>query len=140
MFKHIEKVEDVIVKKLVRSYESIVSMTLCDTGHRADVIEAAISTKDLTKNMVRVKSSNIWAYNMNIRDRKDKVGDVLVQFKGKNGGPDDIYIYYDVPVMVYRRWHSAPSKGHYFWQYIRNVYKYAKLTGDKKTKLKNGIN
>ena len=115
-------------------------MILCDRCYRKYVINAAISSKDLTKNMIRVKSSNIWAYNMNIKDRKDKTGDVLVQFKGKNGGPDDIYIYYDVPVMVYRRWHSAPSKGHYFWQYIRNVYNYAKLTGDKRTKLKNGIN
>lgn len=105
-----------------------------------DVIEASISTRDLTKNLVRVKSSNIWAYAMNIKDKKDKTGDVLVQFKGKNGGPDDIYIYYDVPVMVYRRWLTAPSKGHYMWQYIRGKYAYAKLTGDKKTKQRGGIN
>lgn len=126
--------------KIYCNTRKIIDIVLCDRDYRGYVIEAATSSKDLTKNMVRVKSSNIWAYNMNIKNRKDKTGDVLVQFKGKNGGPDDIYIYYDVPVMVYRRWHSAPSKGHYFWQYIRNVYKYAKLTGDKKTKLKNGIN
>lgn len=51
---------------------------------------------------------------MNIKDRKSKVGDLLVQFKDTQGGPGDIYIYYDVPIIVYRRWQSAPSKGHYF--------------------------
>lgn len=104
------------------------------------VINAAISTRDLTKNMVRVKSSNVWGYNINIKSRKDKTGDVVVQFKGKNGGPDDIYIYYDVPIKIFRKWHSAPSKGHYFWKYIRNYYKYSKLTGDKRGKLQNAIN
>lgn len=115
-------------------------MALVLPQYRQDVIECAISSRDLTKNMVRVKSSNIWAYNINIRQQGDKVGDVVVQFKGKNGGPDDIYMYFDVPVRVYRQWHSAPSKGHYFWEHIRNNYKYRKLTGDKRTKLRNGIN
>lgn len=131
------------MKKLIRSslpkYDVVCSIFMFESSAR-DVIEAAISTRDLTKNLVRVKSSNIWAYAINIKDRKDKTGDVLVQFKGKNGGPDDIYIYYDVPVMVYRRWLSATSKGHYFWQYIRGKYQYAKLTGDKKTKQRGGIN
>lgn len=118
----------------------IVDIVLVSSEYRPDVIECAISSRDMTKNMVRVKSSNIWSYGMNIKRQGDKVGDVLVQFKGKNGGPDDIYMYYDVPVKVYRQWHSAPSKGHYFHQYIRNNYLYAKLTGDKRTKLRNGIN
>lgn len=90
--------------------------------------------------MVRVRSSNIWSYGYNAKSNKSPTGDVYVQFKGKNGGPDDIYVYYDVPMMVYRRWHSAPSKGHYFWRYIRNTYTYAKLTGDRRTKLSNGVN
>ena len=132
------------MKKLIRSslpkYDDVVCSIFMFESSARDVIEAAISTRDLTKNLVRVKSSNIWAYAINIKDRKDKTGDVLVQFKGKNGGPDDIYIYYDVPVMVYRRWLSATSKGHYFWQYIRGKYQYAKLTGDKKTKQRGGIN
>lgn len=118
----------------------IVDIVLVSSEYRSDVIECAIASRDMTKNMVRVKSSNIWSYGMNIKRRGDKVGDVLVQFKGKNGGPDDIYMYYDVPVKVYRQWHSATSVGHYFWQYIRNNYKYRKLTGDKRTKLRNGIN
>ena len=118
----------------------IVDIVLVSSEYRSDVIECAIASKDMTKNMVRVKSSNIWSYGMNIKRQGDKVGDVLVQFKGKNGGPDDIYMYYDVPVKVYRQWHSAPSVGHYFWQYIRNNYKYRKLTGDKKGKLKNAVN
>lgn len=108
------------------------------TTHR-DIITAAMSTRDMVKQLVRVKSSNIWAYGMNVRTAKDKTGDVMVQFKGKDGGPDDVYIYYDVPIMVYRRWLSAPSKGHYLWTHIRGKYKFAKLTGDKKTKMPGGI-
>ncbi len=103
-------------------------------------ISAAINVRDLAKNLVRVRSSNVWAYGMNLRDRKDKAGEVLVQFKGSKGGPGDIYIYYDVPLVVWRKWLSATSKGHYFWQYIRNTYAYSKLTGDKRGKLKNAIN
>ena len=68
------------------------------------------------------------------------MGDMLVQFKGPKGGAGDIYLYYDVPVMLYRRWISAPSKGHFFWKYVRNNFSYRKLTGDKKGKLPNAIN
>ena len=103
-------------------------------------ISAAINVRDLAKNLVRVRSSNVWAYGMNLRDRKDKTGEVVVQFKGTKGGPGDIYIYYDVPLVVWRKWLSATSKGHYFWQYIRNAYAYSKLTGDKRGKLRNAIN
>lgn len=103
-------------------------------------IIASISSRDLTKSMVRVKSSNIWSYNINIKDIKDKTGTVYVQFKNKKGGPGDIYCYYDVPINVWRKWLSSPSAGHYFWKYIRNRMKYSKLTGDKKGKLKNAIN
>ena len=129
-----------VLRSTLHQYDNIISSIHMFESSARDVIEASISTRDLTKNLVRVKSSNIWAYAMNIKDKKDKTGDVLVQFKGKNGGPDDIYIYYDVPVMVYRRWLTAPSKGHYMWQYIRGKYAYAKLTGDKKTKQRGGIN
>lgn len=108
--------------------------------HVGSVITAAINVRDLSKNLVRVKSSNIWAYGMNLRDRKDKTGEVVVQFKGNKGGPGDVYIYYDVPLVVWRKWLSATSKGHYFWMYIRNTYMYSKLTGDKRGKLKNAIN
>lgn len=103
-------------------------------------VMAAINTKNLANDLVRVRSSNIWSYGLNLRDRKDKTGDLLVQFKGKNGGAGDVYIYYDVPTMVYRRWQSALSKGHYVWVYIRNNFKYSKLTGDKRGKLANAIN
>lgn len=109
------------------------------SGEYRTKITAAISTRDMVKHLVRVKSSNIWAYGMNVRNAKDKVGDIIVQFKGRDGGPDDVYLYYDVPVQVYRRWLSAASKGHYLWRYIRGKYKYAKLTGDKKTKMVGGI-
>lgn len=115
------------------------SCVLMDTSHRS-AVTAAINTKDLTKGMVRCKSSNVWAYNMNIRDSKSSTGDMLMQFKGKNGGPGDIYIYYDVPVRLYRRMHTATSKGHFFWQFIRNAFSYSKLTGNKRGVLPNAIN
>lgn len=113
---------------------------ICNPTDSKTVVQAAISSRDLSKNLVRVKSSNMWAYTINIKQYGDKTGDVLVQFKGKNGGPGDIYMYFDVPVNIWRRWLSAPSKGHFFWENIRNVYKYRKLTGDKRGKLKNAVN
>jgi hypothetical protein len=72
--------------------------------------------------------------------KDNKVGDLIIQFKGKYGGPGDVYMYFDVPVTVWRRFISAPSKGHYFWVNIRNNFWYRKLTGNKKGVLKNAIN
>lgn len=103
-------------------------------------IECATNARDLTSRLVRVKSSNIWAYGMNIESNKDKTGDLMIQFKGRNGGPGDIYMYFNVPVQVWRKLLSAPSKGHAFWVLIRNNFSYRKLTGDKRTHLKNGMN
>ena len=130
------------MKRYIRtdSQESeIFDLCFCYTEYRNDVL-ASISSKDITKSMVRVKSSNVWAYNINIKNKKANVGDVYVQFKGEHGGPGDIYVLYDVPVSVYRRWHSATSAGSYYWRYLRNKYYYSKLTGDKRGKLKNAIN
>ena len=104
-------------------------------------ITAAINTKDLTSDIIRCKSSNIWGYKFNVRKQGDKVGDLIMQFKGSQGGPNGgTYIYYDVPVAVYRRLQSANSKGHFFWVYIRNNYKYSKLDGNKHGVLPNAIN
>ena len=128
----------IALKRLLR--DEIYSMLFCSAEDRSYVIEAAISSRDITKSMVRVKSSNVWSYNINIKDNSSKTGDVYVQFKGDKGGPGDIYVYYDVPIIIYRKWHSAPSKGHFFWKNIRNKFKYSKLTGDKRAKLKNGVN
>lgn len=111
---------------------------MIDSSYRTSIL-ASTTSRDLMKGIVRVKSSNIWGYNINVKD-KNNFGDVIVQFKGENGGPGDVYLYYDVPVRVYRRWHSAPSKGHYFWRYIRNNYQYSKLTGNKRGKLRNAVN
>lgn len=125
--------------KIIHTNINIQNMTFCSSDVRNKAIILAASSRDLTRDMVRVKSSNVWGYNINIRENGDKTGDVYVQFKGNNGGPGDIYVYYDVPVSIYRRWQSAPSKGHYFWQYIRGKFQYSKLTGDKKTKMKGGV-
>jgi len=95
------------------------------------------TTQDFVKKLSRVKSSNVWSYAFQPKD--DKIGDMLMQFKSKNGGPGDIYIYYDVPSKIWQRLVAAPSKGHAFWELIRNVFTYAKLTGDKRTHLPNGI-
>lgn len=105
-----------------------------------EYIKSASNAKELASKLVRVKSSNVWAYGMNIKDKKDKTGDLLIQFKGRNGGPGDIYMYYNVPVMVWRKFITATSKGHFFWVMIRNNFTYRKLTGDKRTHLKNGVN
>lgn len=111
---------------------------MCGKEHRSAILCA--SSRDMLKNIVRVKSSNVWGYYLDIKNRKDKTGDLIVQFKNKTGGPGDVYMYFDVPVMLYRKWHSATSVGHFFWQYIRNDFKYRKLTGDKRGKLKNAVN
>ena len=95
------------------------------------------TTQDFVKKLARVKSSNVWSYAFQPKD--DKVGDMLMQFKRKDGGPGDIYIYYNVPSKIWQRFVAAPSKGHFMWQFIRNVFTYAKLTGDKRTHLPNGI-
>lgn len=95
------------------------------------------TTKDFVQKLQRVKSSNVWSYAFQPKD--NRMGDMLMQFKGKNGGPGDIYIYYNVPTKIWQRLVAAPSKGHAFWELVRNVFTYAKLTGDKRTKLPNGI-
>lgn len=118
----------------------IIWMSFCETAGRQSIM-AAISSKDITRNMVRVKSSNIWSYTINGRNGQDsKLGDVYVQFKGKHGGPGDVYVFYDVPVTIYRKLLSSNSKGHAFWQNLRGKYSYAKLTGDKRTKRRGGVN
>lgn len=117
----------------------IVDLVFCESQYR-DQITASISSKDISRSMVRVKSSNVWAYNINVRKDGDSVGDVYAQFKNDHGGPGDVYVLYDVPVKLYRKWVSAPSKGHFYWKYLRNNFKYSKLTGDKRGKLKNAVN
>lgn len=117
----------------------IMCIALCDIVDK-QAIEASKSSREITQNMIRVKSSNLWAHCIDIKRANDKTGNVYIQFKGANGGAGDIYVYYDVPIVVYRKLIGAPSQGHAFWQYIRGKYTYAKLTGDKKTKMKGGVN
>lgn len=99
---------------------------------------SAASSRDIAKKMIRVSSSNVWA--IGFQPGAKNLGKLIVQFKGKTGGPGDVYLYYDVPVTIYRRLVVAPSKGHAFWVYIRNRYHYSKLTGDKRAKTPLGIN
>ena len=126
-----------VIISTVQKYQLYASC-ICDND--SSIIQAAINTRDLAKNLVRVRSSNVWSIGIDIRDKKDKTGTVIAQFKNKYGGPGDIYAYWDVPVIVYRKWITAPSKGHYFWQYLRNNYAYSKLTGSKRGVLPNAVN
>ena len=128
------------MKRLIKptiEYNDIYAMAIYDTSMRSIM---AASAREITENMIRVKSSNLWSYAIDVKEMGDDEGDIYVQFKGRDGGPGDIYVYYDVPLRIYQKWLSAPSKGHYFWVWIRNKYLYRKLTGDKRTKLKNGLN
>lgn len=118
----------------------IVRCMFADASSRSDIF-AAISTKDITKNMVRAKSSNIWSYAINVRKAGDSTGDMYIEFKSKDGGKGGgLYVYYDVPIRVYRGFVTASSKGHYFWVHIRNNYKYRHLDGNKRGVLPNAIN
>lgn len=142
------------MKRLIRTTEEfpeIEAIFFCNIDAREEIIASirsmktpilsSISSRDITKSMIRTKSSNVWSYTINVRDRKDAVGDVYVQFKGKYGGPGDVYVYYSIPIRIYRKFISAPSKGHAVWQYLRrNPNGYSKLTGDKRGKLPNAIN
>lgn len=96
-------------------------------------------SREITKNMIRVRSSNVWSYAFDIEQGYD-LGTLYVQFKDERSRPGDIYRYYGVPYKIYHKLVAAPSKGHAFWKYIRNKYQYSKLTGDKRGKLKNAVN
>lgn len=129
------------IEKLLKSY-NIDSIELVPFDAKTKIcgmtnVYARTNSRDLADKLIRVKSSNIWSYAF--QPRNDKIGDMLIQFKNKQGGPADIYMYYNVPSSLWRRFVAAPSKGHFMWEFIRHVFKYSKLTGDKKTKLANGI-
>lgn len=107
--------------------------------NNATPILAASASQELSNKLLRVKSSNVWAYAF--QPKTSDFGDMLMQFKGERGGPGDKYIYYGVPTKLWQKLVAAPSKGHAFWKWIRNNPKirYAKLTGDKRTHLPNGL-
>lgn len=130
--------EDLVVadQGIVVSAATIIARSFRQNRHDTSRREKT-TTQDFVKKLARVKSSNVWSYAFQPKD--DKVGDMLMQFKARNGGPGDIYIYYNVPNRIWQRLVAAPSKGHTFWTLIRNVFTYAKLTGDKRTHLPNGI-
>lgn len=134
-----EDLTDYIVTFFDNNNISIFSSVFLDSTTHP--VFASISAREVSKNMVRVKSSNIWSYCIDIKNNGDKFGTVYVQFKGKEGGPNGgLYRYYDFPVKLWRQWIGAPSKGHYFWKNVRNNFKYSKLDGDKRGKLPNAVN
>ena len=138
-FKSLSDMFRAVESAIIRSGKSI----FCQKKSQIQSLQkitAAINTQNLADRLFRVKSSNVWAYRLFMRSRKDKTGDLVVQFKDKNGGGGNVYIYYDVPFTLFRRWQATQSKGHFFWKHIRNYFKYSKLTGDKIGKLPNAIN
>lgn len=126
------------MKRLI--YSDIYCITFVPENLTAIMAAISRSTKDITKSLARVKSSNLWSMGIDIDEYGDNVGNVYIQFKNENGGPGDIYEYFDVPIKLYRKLVGAPSKGHAFWKLIRNNFQYRKLTGDRKGKLKNAVN
>lgn len=137
--------DDMVVadKGIMVSATTILARHRTKSGHD-NTKRNKTTTQDFVKQLKHVpKSSNVWAYAFQPKD--DNVGDMLVQFKGKaqNGdgpkGPGDIYIYYNVPNKLWHRFYLADSKGGFFWKFVRNVFTYAKLTGDKRTHLPNGV-
>lgn len=138
-FKHYTTID---AASLIRHVEK----TLRKHGHTLfntfkTTISAAINTRELTSDIIRCKSSNVWGYKFNVRKQGDQTGDLIMQFKGKNGGPGGgLYIFFDVPVRTYRRLIAGPSIGHNFWVYIRNNFKYSRLDGSKRGVLPNAVN
>ncbi|MBP5433737.1 KTSC domain-containing protein [Ruminococcus sp.] len=112
----------------------------CAFDVRLHKITAAINTRNMAKDLTRVRSSNVWAVGYNVKQQGDKTGDMMMQFKGPNGGAGDLYIYYDVPLQTYRRLLTAGSVGHTFWVLVRDNFKYSKLTGNKRGVLPNAVN
>lgn len=96
--------------------------------------------RDIVKDLIRVNSSNVWAYGAELKNEEKDIGDIYVQFKGPKGGPGDIYRYLDVPMKLWQKFISYPSKGAFIWKYLRRNFLYSKLTGDKKGKFPNAVN
>ena len=59
-------------------------------GTKVYKIGAAINTKNLAQNLIRVRSSNVWAVGFNPKNDSNKVGDLVMQFKNPNGGGGDM--------------------------------------------------
>ena len=141
--KNVSKIEDAI-DAIESCYDNYMHSILIDESYVDEIyrseIFAAINTRDIAKTLTRCKSSNVWAYGMDIKDRKDKTGDLYMQFKNKNGGAGDLYVYYSVPITMYRRLQSTPSVGRFVWKYLRNNFSYAKLTGNRRGVLPNAVN
>ena len=74
------------LKRLItyQNYPIITDILICDSNFRVDVcdiITAAINTRDFAKTMVKVRSSNIWGYNIDIKDNDADTGDVPQNFR-----------------------------------------------------------
>lgn len=64
-----------------------------------------------------VISSNVAAYGYN-----EETEELYVQFKDGS-----VYKYYDVPEDVWALFQTAPSKGRFVWQMLRDVFPYERI-------------
>ena len=113
--------------------------TYIDAAKHSNRNKRRKTSREITDHMVRCKSSNVWGYAYDVKP-DESIGTLYVQFKSATGGAGDVYRYYEVPLRIYKKFISAPSKGHSVWKYLRHNYMYSKLTGDKRGKLKNAVN
>lgn len=67
--------------------------------------------------MILVESSNLYAIDYDDTDRI-----LIIQFHDGR-----IYEYYNVPRIIYEELYSAPSKGKYHHEYIKNNYEYRRI-------------
>ena len=108
-------------------------------GKRSSRNKRRQNSRQVTDRIVKTRSSNVYGYAYDLPEDSN-IGTLYIQFKNAFGGPGDLYRYYEVPLKIYHKFISSPSKGHSFWKLIRDKYQYSKLTGDKIGKLKNAVN
>lgn len=97
-----------------------------DTGDAAP-LRAKPTDPTLTGRMVMVTSSNVhsigFAIDPNSGFPMGTKGSLFVRFLGghgkERGGPGPMYEYFDVPVMVFKSFLRAQSKGKFLWDEIR---------------------
>lgn len=81
---------------------------------------------ELDKHLVQAKTSS----NIHSLAYDPVAKQLYIRFLGmdKSGVNRATYVYDNVPLTVYRKFFTVPSKGHYFWQAVRGKYPYRKIS------------
>ncbi len=69
-----------------------------------------------------MKMVNVQSSNLDSVDYDEESETLIIKFR--NGG---IYKYFGVPKNIYLNLINAPSKGKYFHNFIKDIYKYQKI-------------